>query len=66
MHIEVLVRDIILRLRSFTLISDQIKGSMVEQQSTYTDDIDVAQPEPVTIHGVEEEVEQVQILSNLH
>ena len=32
---------------------------MVEQQSTYTDDIDVSQP--VTIQGVEEEVEQVLI-----
>ena len=30
---------------------------MVEQQSTYTDDIDVSQP--VTVQGVEEEVEQV-------
>ena len=30
---------------------------MVEQQSTYTDDIDVSQP--VTLQGVEEEVEQV-------
>ena len=39
------------------LNTDQIKGSMVEQQSTYTDDIDVSQP--VTVQGVEEEVEQV-------
>ena len=39
------------------LNTEQIKGRMVEQQNTYTDDIDVSQP--VTIQGVEEEVEQV-------
>ena len=48
-------RKLVVKL--YVSITDQIKGSMVEQQSTYTDDIDVSQP--VTIQGVEEEVEQV-------